>query len=873
MGIFSKKKNDDFYNLIQEKSSKNPGYVLPEPQKKETPNPEHVLTSDEILSSNAPQKKAASPASNSDPLAAMRKRMLKNVGVEESEEDTTPKGEDKSPNKEKEDVNDKKDTLLERCLPYIIDENGKNSAISDKPLYELESVADILRGESRRSIETLSEKYDISIDYLEKNKGKIAEHTSIQEEPKKIEVAESKAEPEEIKVTHNEDKNAKIFEEIVAGLNAANEEKVEPLPDISDIDNAVSDRDRENLIKQNTATVTFTPIKQKDDTQRISVSSLTRPVDLSDEFNNSQEIFSENMSEAVVEQSDFEEFTPKFEFTDSKEAKKIFRALAIKKRNSFLRLCFTVLISAAMLLFAIPEISAVFSSAATGMTVCASLLGALILINMDMFISLKTFVSKRSSPDCLAVLAVLSVLALSVASAITGEEQYQMAAVGAITLLFRAMSSFFAASSRCGNFRQIISPHPKKAVTLLSDTATTFSMAKNAVEGDALVAAPRETGLLCDFMKYSEYSSVLGDKMRVVSIAGVLLAAIMGFVSAAYFESMIYGFFASAATLCFVAAPTVFFIDTLPCYFASKRLNKKGAMIAGIAAARHIETANTTVLKANELFPEGTVSMCDITVLSENNIDDIFMRAASLTAAVNSPLAPIFKRIAVSNNTYTIPDSDTVKYEERMGVSGWVKDELLFIGNRTLMLAHGIPVPDIETDRRILRSGCFPVYLASGGKACALLSVKYDVDEQVAYELHKLTGMGVTLLVDNCDPNLSDDMIYDYIGLYPDSVKVMSTAGVNMYRNAVSATDKCSAPACFRGKPINLISVINCASRVKRCNTFLNVFYVLAAVLGVVIFAYVSFAGSDMPPSAVSVMLSQLACAAISYVLALFTKP
>lgn len=44
--------------------------------------------------------------------------------------------------------------------------------------------------------------------------------------------------------------------------------------------------------------------------------------------------------------------------------------------------------------------------------------------------------------------------------------------------------------------------------------------------------------------------------------------------------------------------------------------------------------------------------------------------------------------------------------------------------------------------------------------------------------------MGITMLIDSSDPNLTEEMICDYMGLYDDSVKVMSTAGCHMYKNS-----------------------------------------------------------------------------------------
>lgn len=195
-------------------------------------------------------------------------------------------------------------------------------------------------------------------------------------------------------------------------------------------------------------------------------------------------------------------------------------------------------------------------------------------------------------------------------------------------------------------------------------------------------------------------------------------------------------------------------------------------MIAGKAGAEQVEEANAVVINSKDIFPSGSITLHRMQVLSENNLEDTILRAASLTEAMQSPLAPIFKKIAGNSNITSFPDSDTIKYEEALGISGWVDNRLMFIGNRTLLEAHGISVPDVELDRKILMQGYFPVYVASGNKAYALLIVKYEADYAVAKELRTLTNSGVTLLVKTSDPNLTEEMICDYFGLYEDTVKV-----------------------------------------------------------------------------------------------------
>ena len=422
-------------------------------------------------------------------------------------------------------------------------------------------------------------------------------------------------------------------------------------------------------------------------------------------------------------------------------------------------------------------------------------------------------------------------------------------------------------------FKQISASSPKRAVKLIGDQAVTFAMAKNAIEGDVLAAAPQRTKHIDSYMKYSTFRIVLSGKLPVITVISLLLSVVVGLACTAYFDGVLYGFYSAAAIQCFAALPVIFMIDNLPLYSSAKRLAKMGAMIAGKTGAERVENANAAVFSADDLFPSGTVQLHRLQVLSDNSIDDTIIRAASLTEAMRSPLAPIFKKIAGTGGNTGLPDSDTVKYEDRMGISGWVDDKLLFIGNRTLMEAHGIEVPSVELDRKILRQGLFPVYVASQDKACALITVSYTVREDIAKELRRVSALGVTMLINSSAPNMTEEMICDYFGLYSDSVKVMSAAGCHMYKNAVTPTPSYSAPAAYKSNPLGLAAIISNASKIKKSNLLLTVLYVISAVLGSVLFAYMSFDGSGSLMGGATVLLYSLISAVVSYILYLTQKP
>lgn len=868
MGIFSKnKKNEDFFEILEQKASAPAPFEVPQKEEKKMPRPDHVLTTDEILSENDVEDTVGS---TSDPLASMRERMLKNVAKKETEES--------KPEPQKE-LSEADKSLLKRLTPYILDEQGNDASLPKEPLYKLESVADILKTNSEKTLESLSAKYDIIVE-----NAKITPHRETKEEPAKempkqptVEVkVPEKPSNENVVVKPQPPKAAEreqqIFEEILAGLHELDGEESR-LPHISDIDNNVIPREETQNVMSDTATVRFTPMRNGAEGEKMSVSTITRSIDLTGEFT---DIGSSSFKtdDGHLEQTEFEDFTSQDEYAEPNDAKRLNRRLSVKKRNAFFQCFGSIAVTLIFACFAVPGLGDfMIKNVMAGMIVCTAFLAAVTLINLDMFVSLKNMLSRRSSTDCVAAMAAAVDFSLGMAAIVSKQNEYYMLLLGAVVLCFRALGKFFKTSADLGNFRQIIMPRPKKAAALLTDEATTFSMAKNAIEGDALIAVGRPTVMVGDFMKYTEYSSPLGNRMRVVNVASAFVALMFGIVCGTYFHEAVYGFYGAAVIMMIAAIPTLFFIDNLPVYNAATRLNKKGAMIAGMAAAEHLETANAVVISSRELFPDGTVTMRDMKVLSDNNIDEIIMRAASLTEAANSPLAPIFKRIAGTNKAYTVPDSDTVKYEELRGISGWVENEILFIGNRTLMEAHSIAVPDVEVDRKILRRGYFPVYIATSDKVCALLMVQYNVDAETAHELYRLTSLGVTVLVDNCDPNLTDDMICDYMGLYEGAVKTMSNSGVHMYRNATAPTDRCSAPAAFRGKPLTLFTIVNCAARMKRSNLILTLFYLIITVLGAVIFAYLSLSGSDVPVSGSTVLLSELLAMLLSYLIYLIKKP
>ena len=884
MRFFSKNKDDfnGFTINVEDESVKISGNQNLAP---------HAMTPNEVSNLWVLNSEPTGSESNTSALDSLKKRM--NVSVpdavkaekidltkekqpieqKETKVKETQKTQEDTP-KVEENIETTHKSLVEKVKRYTIDEHGHDASENKEPLYHLQSVAEIILNDGKNALKDLSKKYGLDFikDDLEKPKSDPISPVSAETKEKPNPVKNTTATPtfEQMvndSATREKDlRLSKLYED-----KKAEELHDIKVPDISDIDThevGISDSDS----KAHTATIRFTPIKNlKGNTDHITVSSITRHIDLGDaDF----EDISSSSPVQNLEKSEFDKFVPKEEITDIASGKNLSRRYAIKKRSSFLSTVISCISMIALSIFLIPPVfDFILGNPKKAMFVCGAFLLVSVLANVNMFADFKNLFKKRCGFDILVSLCSVYTLSLTITAAFTQQNAYYTILLCSIILFVRAICRFKEISSIFNNLKRILNDAPKKAVTLINDPATTFAMSKNAIDGDVLIAGHRSANFINDFVKHSTFALKLSGKSSLIFYFTVIFSLICSLMTYFYYQSTYLAIYSATTISCIISMPSLFFINSLPLASAGKKLNSRGAMIAGMHGAEKIELTNAAVINTNDIFPSGTIKMYSMKVLSDNNIDDTILKAASLTAAVNSPLESIFKQIAGTNTSYSLPDSDTVKYEKNLGISGWVNNQLLFIGNRSLMQAHGIQIPSLEIDKKILRKGYFPVYVATVDAACALIVIQYDAKPEIAKDLRKVTDLGLTLLVENYDPNITEEMICDYFDLYEGSVKIMSNSGVYMYKNANIAVEECSSPASYRGSNLNLIKIVNCASMIIKSNKLLTLLYSIFSILGVMYFIYAAFSGATTIPSPFTILAFETMACLLSIIGFLIRKP
>lgn len=851
--------DNDFFTLIEDDTQKTPitaphtltpQEVVASPQTQNVRNDHKALDSLKKRMTNAVES-TNKPKEDSEG----NEEYIASFSIEDSEQETVkdsipPSNE----NNEETEITENKESLLDKCQPYLVEEDGTETNVNKEPLYKLQSVAEILKSDSEKFLEKLSANYEISFDDLGNTSSQ--EDSFIKEEPK--EEPEEKVELTDIKAEEPpEPQYVSSFEDRIV---------------ISDIDIPLTEVEKpKNDRIYNTATVTFTPVGTD---RKVNVSTQTRPLNFTDEFAKIPANEDNSADEVKLEENDFEEFIPEEELTNEKEGRHLLRKYSLKKRKGFLSAVFSIFVTAVLCLNWIPPIARlILADTKLWMIITSAITLVAILLNLDCFKSLKKIFSHDSTPDIAVSFSVLSVVFYSVFGILNNESVVEMQIFLGTILSFRALGVFMKSAYMVTNLKIALATTPKNTLKLINDSAITYTLVENSVDGDALVAATQPADNISDFMKYSTYGTFINGKMPFITGISLILSVITGIVCAFYFDGISYGFYAASVIQCLTALPAAFLIDNLPLYKASRKLSPTGAMLLGKTGAEYAEMANTAVINADKLFPSGSVTLHQMQALSPNNLEDTIVRAASLTESLGSTLAPIFKTIAGTGNITALPNSDTIKYEDKMGISGWVDDRLLFIGNRTLLEAHGITAPSLEVDRKILRQGFFPVYVATENRACALIIIQYNVKPEIAKELRRLTDSGIDLLVSSCDPNLTEEMICDYFGLYEDSVKVITTAGRHTHKNITAPAKNVVTPAVCGRSSVGIALVLNCASRIKKSNMFVTIAYIVSAIFGIVMFAYSSFGGSGTLLSSGTALIYMLVTTVISFLLYLIKRP
>ncbi len=421
------------------------------------------------------------------------------------------------------------------------------------------------------------------------------------------------------------------------------------------------------------------------------------------------------------------------------------------------------------------------------------LLGLGMLFNIGIFSSVTSLIKGKCDTDFAPMFALVVAFVQNLTVGLTGATEGMTAvsmcgAAAMLSVTFNCIGKLYMVRRILINLENVANDEYKTAATLIDAPVSSY-IADPSKLGETLIVGRRKTVDLQGFIGYSlspDRYEAQSFRLMLVAVGGALAAAVIALATGGGAVGALNAAAMSAAVCApFSALSTV----GRRMFKLAKRLRNEGAMLSGFKAADEIGEANAIVLGAEELYSDSCVSLYNFKTFSDFPIDTAIMTAAALTKEGNSPLADMFNQI-VATNSGKLPPVDSVLYEEKMGLTGWVDDRKTLIGNRMILESHNIPVPPLSVDKKIISSGKFPVYLAVDDKIAAMFIVAYSAKKSIVHRIRRLVNTGVTLLVSTSDPNISEHLVADTYGIPDDAVMVLSAGASRRYTEHTAPAER-----------------------------------------------------------------------------------
>ena len=484
----------------------------------------------------------------------------------------------------------------------------------------------------------------------------------------------------------------------------------------------------------------------------------------------------------------------------------------------------------------------------------------------------------KGNSDTAAALAycgclIQSVAALFTASSFTDGTHHLYGFIAAFALLLNTVGRLLMEIRVKRNFHFIISRSPAYAAKIYNDEETARRMVSGTTASKGVVAYQHITRFLSDFLKISyapDPSETLSGKLvpftAIVSLFVTIMYAII-------FHNVAGVISALAVMLCISVPFTVLLAGNIPMMLFSKKMLSEGAMVAGYPSIRQFCDTSAVMLNAYELYPAGCVRLDDLEPFLQFRVDDNLLMAAAVLREAMSPIAPVFDEL-VADHGNILPSVESVMYEEKRGLVGWIGGERVLIGNEDLMSRYHIIIPDERPADKARARKCEVTYIACAGQAVAMLALSYSASKSAKAQLQRAEDCGLAFIVSSPDPNVTAEMIADGYELFYRSVKVVSPGYANEIDEMTSKVEETSrAYLATRGRQSSLARAIGGCIGLKSNISLGIAISVFGLVLGILLCATLVLYASVARLTIVELMIYILFWTVATIVAGLIRRP
>lgn len=493
------------------------------------------------------------------------------------------------------------------------------------------------------------------------------------------------------------------------------------------------------------------------------------------------------------EESEDKSRTGQTEFKKFDDAEKVLGSIIQVKSNLVLRLCvllftgiFSTFITVAndLELPLIKTFDRTITPAAYLFTnTVLGLISIAVCYNV-MLAGMKSLFKRKADNDTIAALGIFVTVIAGIINLFDPESirdsvyhVYISAAI--VGLIFNTLGKLMIVKRTERNFRYVAGDFERYAVTSVDDEETAENFTRGSV-AEPKIAAMRKTEFVDNFMKNSytadisdEYSKKISPYILIAGIVIALLSLIFDKGAANMKERLFIALAAFSGTVTMCSSFAVMLIVNVPLARATKKYLQYSAVMLGYSSVDEFADTNSLLVDAEQLFPNGSIELANLKLLSAISIEDCILMAASLSCQSGSVLRSTFYKMLRGKTELLYPVESYI-YEDGLGLSGWIENKRVLLGTRELMENHSIDGLPSEAKEKEYTKGNVAVYLSISGITAAMFVVEVSPNLSVTRWLQELELEGITTVIRTVDGFLSQRFLSDLFDIESDSVKLLS---------------------------------------------------------------------------------------------------
>ena len=385
------------------------------------------------------------------------------------------------------------------------------------------------------------------------------------------------------------------------------------------------------------------------------------------------------------------------------------------------------------------------------------------------------------------------------------------------------------------NFKFVSSKGQKYASKIYNNESVAMQMMSGTAADRPIIAYQHKTEFPSNFLKISyapDPSEDLASKLApITTIASIIIAVMYGVVKLSFADALnafalITAVSVPVATLLSVNAPVRKLCKTLLSY---------GSMLSGYPSVKQFCDSTAIMIDANELFPAESISLEGIKTFEDYGIDESLLCGIAILKEAQNPIANAFDSV-VAETEETLPEVESVLYEDEIGLVGWIKSERILVGSRTLMEKYSVEVPNMEYEEKYTSQGRQVTYLSRAGRLVAMFVTRYTPDAQLKAEMQRAETNGISFLIRTTDYNVTNDLVAKLYYLFYRSIKVLPTGLGNVLREAEDTVEETSRSYLItNGKAASLARAVTGCVKIKHNISLSIIIQLIAVIFGLLV--------------------------------------